>query len=72
MKSLLSLVVLLGALCAITQAAEKPQPAGPYVSETPQWPEPNVSLYAKGGDAAVRSIKAWRMRSIYKPAPAEN
>ncbi len=32
---------------------------------------PNVSLYAKGGDAAVRSVKAWRMRSIYTPAPAE-
>ena len=28
-------------------------------------PEPNVSLYAKGGDAAVRWIKTWRMKSIY-------
>ena len=32
--------------------------------------EPNVSLYAKGGDAAVRSIKAWRMQTIYKADPA--
>lgn len=32
--------------------------------------EPNVSLYAKGGNAAVRSVKAWGMRTIYRPAPA--
>ncbi len=32
--------------------------------------EPNVSLYAKGGDAAVRSVQAWRMRTIYKADPA--
>ncbi len=31
--------------------------------------EPNVSLYAKGGDAAVRSVKAWRMRTIYAADP---
>ncbi len=31
--------------------------------------EPNVSLYAKGGDAAVRSVQAWRMRTIYKADP---
>jgi len=30
--------------------------------------EPNVSLFAQGGDAAIRSIKAWRMRSIYTTA----
>jgi beta-fructofuranosidase len=29
--------------------------------------EPNVSLAARGGDAIVRSIKAWRLRSIYAP-----
>jgi hypothetical protein len=32
--------------------------------------EPNVSLYAKGGDATVRSVRAWRMRSIYATDPA--
>lgn len=32
--------------------------------------EPNVALYAKGGDAMVRSVKAWRMRSIYATDPA--
>jgi sucrose-6-phosphate hydrolase SacC (GH32 family) len=32
--------------------------------------EPNVSLYAKGGPAAVRSLKAWRLRTIYAPEPA--
>jgi beta-fructofuranosidase len=31
-------------------------------------PEPNVSLYARGGDARVTSLKAWRLRSIYQPA----
>jgi len=30
---------------------------------------PNVSLFAKGGDATVRSLKAWRLRSIYKADP---
>jgi len=28
---------------------------------------PNIRLFAKGGDAAVKSIKAWKMQSIYKP-----
>jgi len=28
---------------------------------------PNIRLFAKGGDAAVKSIKAWKMMSIYKP-----
>jgi beta-fructofuranosidase len=32
--------------------------------------EPNVSLFAKGGDAAVRSVEAWRMRTIYTADPA--
>jgi sucrose-6-phosphate hydrolase SacC (GH32 family) len=26
---------------------------------------PNVSLFAKGGDAAVKSVKAWKIRTIY-------
>jgi beta-fructofuranosidase len=30
---------------------------------------PNVSLYAQGGDAAVRCIKTWRMRTIYQAGP---
>ena len=29
---------------------------------------PNVRLFAKGGDAAVQSITAWKMKSIYHPA----
>lgn len=33
--------------------------------------EPNISLYAKGGDATVRSIKGWRLRTIYQPDPGE-
>jgi beta-fructofuranosidase len=32
--------------------------------------EPNVAVYAKGGDALVRSVKAWRMQTIYQPDPA--
>lgn len=31
--------------------------------------DPNVSLFAKGGDAKVRSIKTWRLLSIYRPEP---
>ncbi len=27
--------------------------------------DPNVRVFAKGGDAAVRSIKAWKMKTIY-------
>lgn len=30
---------------------------------------PNVVLYAKGGNATVRALKAWRMRTIYEPEP---
>jgi sucrose-6-phosphate hydrolase SacC (GH32 family) len=43
--------------------------AAVYAVQAPR-PEPHVSLYAKGGDAVVRSIQAWRMRSIYAAAPA--
>ena len=32
-------------------------------------PEPNVSLEARDGDVSARSIKAWRLRTIYKPEP---
>jgi len=32
---------------------------------------PNVSLYARGGDATVRSVKAWRMQTIYQADPVE-
>lgn len=28
---------------------------------------PNISLFVKGGDAAVKSIKAWKMKTIYQP-----
>ena len=31
---------------------------------------PNIRLFSKGGDAAVKSIKAWKIRTIY-PDPAE-
>ena len=31
---------------------------------------PNIRLFAKGGDAAVKSVKAWKIRSIYH-GPAE-
>ena len=31
---------------------------------------PNIRLFAKGGDAAVKSIKAWKIRTIYGD-PAE-
>ncbi len=31
--------------------------------------DPNVSLFAKGGDAKVRCIKTWRLLSIYRPEP---
>ena len=31
---------------------------------------PNISLFAKGGDAAVKSIKAWKMKTIYQPPTA--
>ncbi len=31
--------------------------------------EPKVSLYAKDGDALARSVKAWRLQTIYKPEP---
>ena len=31
---------------------------------------PNIRLFAQGGDAAVRSIKTWRLRSIYQPDPS--
>ena len=27
---------------------------------------PNISLFAKGGDAAVKSVKAWKMKTIYE------
>ena len=27
----------------------------------------NVRLYANGGDAVVKSVKAWKMETIYKP-----
>ena len=26
---------------------------------------PNIRLFAKGGDAAVKSVKAWKMKTIY-------
>ena len=39
------------------------------VYAVPAWrPDPNVRIFAKGGDAVVRSLKTWRMRSIYRPA----
>ena len=28
---------------------------------------PNVRLFAKGGDATVTSVKAWRMKTIHQP-----
>jgi len=28
---------------------------------------PNIRLFAKGGDAAVKSVKAWKMKTIYQP-----
>jgi beta-fructofuranosidase len=31
---------------------------------------PNIRLFAKGGDAAVKSVKAWKIRTIYRD-PAE-
>ena len=31
---------------------------------------PNIRLFARGGDAAVKSIKAWKMKTIYQPAAA--
>jgi hypothetical protein len=31
---------------------------------------PNIRLFAKGGDATVRSVKAWQMRTIYRPDPS--
>ena len=42
-------------------------------------PRPNVRLFATGGDAAVKSVKAWTMKTIYRqpttvkaqPAPEE-
>lgn len=30
---------------------------------------PNVRLFAKGGDAYIKSVKAWKMKSIYRKAP---
>jgi len=42
--------------------------AAVFAAKSPR-AEPNVSLYAKGGDAAVRCVKTWRMRMIYKPDP---
>jgi len=30
----------------------------------------NISLFAKGGDAAVKSVKAWKMKTIYQPPTA--
>ena len=41
--------------------------AAVFAVKTPR-AEPRVSLHAQGGDAAVRSIKAWRLQSIYSPA----
>ena len=39
------------------------------VYAVPTWrPDPNVRIVAKGGNAVVRSLKTWRMRSIYRPA----
>ncbi|MBM4093645.1 MAG: glycoside hydrolase family 32 protein [Planctomycetes bacterium] len=32
-------------------------------------PAPHAFLHATGGDATVRSLKAWQMRSIYQPNP---
>jgi len=32
-----------------------------------QRPEPNVTVFARGGDATVRSLETWRLRSIYTP-----
>lgn len=34
-------------------------------------PNPNVRLFTNGGDAVVKSVKAWNLRSIYNK-PAEN
>ena len=31
---------------------------------------PNIRLFAKGGDAVIKSIKAWKMKSIYQPPTA--
>ncbi len=33
-------------------------------------PNPNVRLFTSGGDAVVKSIKAWKLRSIYNSATA--
>lgn len=33
-------------------------------------PNPNVRLFASGGDAKASSVKAWKLRSIYQPAVA--
>ncbi len=40
--------------------------AAVFAAKSPR-PDPNVSLYAKGGTASVKSIKAWRLHTIYKP-----
>ena len=40
--------------------------AAVFALKSPQ-AEPNVSLYAKGGNAPVKSLKVWRMRTIYNP-----
>ena len=32
--------------------------------------QPNVRLYANGGDALVKSVKAWKMKTIYQTKPA--
>ena len=26
---------------------------------------PNIRLFARGGDAGVKSVKAWKMKTIY-------
>lgn len=42
--------------------------AAVFAVESPR-PRANVALHARGGDAVVRSIEAWRMRTIYRPDP---
>ena len=32
---------------------------------------PNIRLFAGGGDAVVKSAKAWKMKSIYRNAPTD-
>ena len=43
--------------------------AAAYVHEHTR-ENPNIRLFAKGGDATMHSVKAWRMHTIHKPAPA--